>query len=113
MVGDSAYSVIELGLACRRRGVWLITPLRLDARLFAPAFARAAGTVGRPRVAGDRLPNLDVVPADPKTAWSRVAVRWYDGTGRELEIASGSALWYRNGMEPLPISMARASDESS
>ena len=61
------------------------------------------GTVGRPRVAGDRLPNLDVVLADPKTAWATVAVRWYDGAERALELASGTAVWYHNGMEPLPI----------
>ena len=103
VVGDSAYSVIELGLACRRRCVRLIAPLRLDARLFTPAPARVPGKVGRPRVAGDRLPNLDAVLADPKTAWSRAAVRWYDGADRELEIASGTAVWYHNGFEPLPI----------
>src|SRR3954465_1826518 len=61
VVGDSTYSVIELGLACRRHGVRLIAPLRLDARLFTPAPERTPGTVGRPRVAGDRLPNLDAV----------------------------------------------------
>ena len=103
VVGDAAYSVIELGLASRRRSVRLIAPLRLDARLFAPAPERAPGTVGRPRVAGDRLPNLDVVLADPETAWSSVAVRWYDGGDRALEIASGTAVWYHNGFEPLPI----------
>ena len=102
-VGDSAYSVIELGLSCRRRDVRLIAPLRLDARLFTPAPAKVPGKVGRPRVAGDRLPNLEVVLADPKTAWSRVAVRWYDGAERQLELASGTAVWYHNGMEPLPI----------
>ena len=103
VVDDSAYSVIELGLACRRRDVGLIAPLRLDARLFTPAPERAPGTVGRPRVAGDRLPNLDSVLSDPKTAWSPVAVRWYDGTDRVLEIVSGTAVWYHNGFEPLPI----------
>src|SRR4051812_34398283 len=103
VVGDSAYSVIELGLACRRRGVRLIAPLRLDARLFTPAPPRAPGTVGRPRVAGDRLPNLDLVLADPKTVWTKIKVRWYDGADRELELASGTAVWYHNGIEPLPI----------
>jgi hypothetical protein len=110
VVGDSAYSVIELGLACRRHGVRLIAPLRLDARLFAPAPERLPGTIGRPRVAGERLPNLDVVLADPTTVWARVAVRWYDGAERELEVASGSAVWYHNGMEPLPIRWALARD---
>jgi hypothetical protein len=103
VVGDSAYSVIELGLACRRHGVRLIAPLRLDARLFTPAPERLPGTIGRPRVAGDRLPNLDVVLGDPKTVWSRVPVRWYDGAERPMEIASGSAVWYHNGLKPLPI----------
>ena len=103
IVGDSAYSVIELGLACRRRAVRLIAPLRLDARLFTPAPERAPGTIGRPRVVGDRLPNLDVVLAAPETAWCSVAVRWYDGADRTLEIASGTAVWYHNGFEPLPI----------
>src|SRR3954452_14332912 len=32
VVGDAAYSVIELGLACRRHGARRIAPLRLDAR---------------------------------------------------------------------------------
>ncbi len=103
IVGDSAYSVIELGLSCRRRDVRLIAPLRLDARLFTPAPAKVPGRVGRPRVAGDRLPNLDVVLADPKTEWSGVAVRWYHGAEKALELASGTAVWYHNGMEPLPI----------
>ena len=103
VVGDTAYSVIELGLACRRRDVRLIAPLRLDARPFTTAPERAPGTVGRPRVAGDRPPNLDVVLADPKTEWTRVVVRWYDGADRALEIVSGQAVWYHNGMEPLPI----------
>jgi hypothetical protein len=92
LVGDSAYSVIELGLACRRRDVRLIAPLRLDARLFTPAPERERRTVGRPRVAGDRLPNLDVVLADPKTPWSSAAVPSYDGVDRALEIASGTAV---------------------
>jgi hypothetical protein len=41
VVGDSAYGVIERGLACRRRGLRLIAPLRLDARLLTPAPPRA------------------------------------------------------------------------
>jgi hypothetical protein len=103
VVGDTAYSVIGLGLACRRRDVRLIAPLRLDARLFTPAPPKVSGKVGRPRVAGDRLPNLDVVLVDPKTPWSSAAVRWYDGADRDLELASGTAVWYHNGFEPLPI----------
>jgi hypothetical protein len=112
VVGDAAYSVIELGLASRRRAVRLIAPLRLDARLFTPAPPRAPGAVGRPRVAGDRLPNLDAVLVDPKTTWSTVAVRWYDGADRPLEVVSGAAVWYHNGIEPLPIRWVLTRDPS-
>ena len=30
-------------------------------------------------------------------------MRWYDGADRALEIAGGTAVWYHNGFEPLPI----------
>jgi hypothetical protein len=103
VVGDQAYSVIELGLCGRRRGVRLIAPLRLDARLFAPPPPRLAGAVGRPRIVGDRLPNLSVVLTDPSTVWERVNLPWYGGGERVLEVATGTALWYHSGQEPLPI----------
>jgi hypothetical protein len=44
VVGDTAYGAIELGLACRRRDVRWIAPLRLDARLFTPAPERGPGS---------------------------------------------------------------------
>ena len=102
--------MIELGRACQRRAVRLIAPPRLDARLFTPAPERSPGTVGRPRVAGERLPDLDVVLADPKAARSHAAVRRYDGADRDLEIACGTAVWYHNGFEPLPIRWALVRD---
>lgn len=53
LLGDSAYSSIELGLACARQHVTLIAPLRLDANLFEPPPPRRPGQWGRPRVKGD------------------------------------------------------------
>jgi hypothetical protein len=103
VVGDQAYSVIELGLSCCRRGVRLIAPLRLDARLFAPAPTRRAGTVGRPRKVGGRLPDLAKLLSDPATAWEMATVRWYGGRERPLELATGTAWWYHPGSAPLPI----------
>ena len=103
IVGDQTYSVIELGLTGRKHDVRLIAPLRLDARLFAPPPQRAAGTIGRPRKVGDRLSNLDVVAHAPQTVWKPVELRWYDGSQRLMEIATGTALWYHSGHEPLPI----------
>ena len=53
LVGDSAYSVVELGLCCARYNVTLIAPLRLDACLYAPAPPRkpagaSSGPTARP-----------------------------------------------------------------
>lgn len=103
LVGDSAYSVVELGLCCAKYDVNLIAPLRFDARLFAPAPPRKPGTNGRPRVKGEELPKLSKVLEDPTTEWLRVQVKWYDGTQQNMEVASGTAVWYKGGLPVLPV----------
>jgi hypothetical protein len=103
VLGDQAYSVLELGRACTRHGVRLIAPLRLDAALYAPAPPREPGTNGRPRVKGERLLRLEQVLTDVHTAWQRVRVQWYNGRWRVLEVASATAVWYRIGQPVLPI----------
>ena len=70
VVGDSAYAALDF-LAATRTAATIITRLRLDARLFAPAPPRRPGQKGRPRVKGARLPTLAqraVDPADPVAA---------------------------------------------
>lgn len=103
VVGDQSYSCVELAHGCVRARVRLIAPLRMDARLYAPAPVRLPGTKGRPRVKGERLPKLDLVLADEQTSWQPVRLRWYDHTRRELEVATGTAHWYRLGQKVLPI----------
>ena len=103
VVGDQSYSVVELGNACAKRGVRLVAPLRLDAALYEPAPPRVAGTNGRPRVKGARLPKLYALLIDESTRWQRIRIRWYDARRRELDVTSGSAVWYRIGKPPLPI----------
>jgi hypothetical protein len=103
VIGDGAYSVIELGLTCVKQVVSLIAPLRLDAQLFAPPPPHKPHQMGRPRVVGKRLPNLSTVLNDPKTTWESLTVQWYGGTERKLEVTTGTALWYSTGTDPLPI----------
>ncbi len=103
LVGDRAYSVGALGLCCANQHVTLIAPVRLDARLYAPAPPRTPGTNGRPRVKGAELPKLSEVLDDPKTAWQCVQVQWYDGTEQSMEVARGTAVWYRIGVPVLPV----------
>lgn len=103
VLGDQAYSVVELGHACRRCGVRLIAPLRLDAVLHEAPPPRQAGTRGRPRLKGKRLPTLADRLADAATPWQPLRVRWYDGRVRWLQVSSGTSLWYRSGQPPLPL----------
>jgi hypothetical protein len=58
--------------------VHIITRLRLDAALYEPAPERIPNTMGRPRLKGARLPNLEQVLVDPQTQWQTIKVnRWY------------------------------------
>lgn len=112
VIGDGAYSSIELGLLAQDEHITLITPLRLDANLFAPAPPRQPGQKGAPRVKGEALPKLETLLAAPKTVWKRVALPWYDGRLRELDYCSGTALWYHSGKRPLPLRWVLTRDPS-
>lgn len=86
VLGDQAYSVVELGHACRRCGVRLIASLRLDAVLHEAPPPRQAGTRGRPRLKGKRLSTLADRLGDAATCWQPLGVRWYDGRVRWLQV---------------------------
>ena len=105
LVGDSGYAVLDLLHLCQSLSepVTLITRLRLDAGLYAPAPPREAGQMGRPRVKGPRLPTLKQLLAGPTLSWVGAPVAWYDGTTRTLELASQTAVWYHCGKPPVPI----------
>ena len=97
-VADSSYAAIELLAAVRRRRLTVVTRLRLDARLFDPPPPRRPGTLGRPRVSGARQPTLAERLADPGSGWRRVTVAgWYGRTERQVDLISGTALWYHPG----------------
>jgi DDE superfamily endonuclease len=111
LLGDTTYSAMALGHACRRRGVRLIAPLGLKACLHEP-LPPPTGKPGRgrPRKAGRALPKLAALRTDPATAWRPVAVAWSDGTTRTLELTSGTAWWSHTGEPPLPIRWALTRD---
>jgi hypothetical protein len=102
MVGDTAFAAIGF-LAAVRSYVSVVTRLRLDANLYAPAPPRRPGP-GRPPIKGKRLPTLTQVLHDASTIWQRHTVTlWYGRTNRIVEIATGTAVWYRSGSPPVPI----------
>jgi hypothetical protein len=94
LVADSAFAAIAF-LAAVGPHVCVVTRLRLDASLFAPAPPRRPGR-GRPRVKGRRLPSLSEYLRDPATVWRSHAVALCAARKqRRVEIASDTAVWYK------------------
>ncbi len=103
VVGEGTYAALEW-LGRVREHVTAITRLRMDARLYEPALPRKPGTMGRPRKKGERLPTLEEVLADPSTCWRRVRLsEWYGRGERDLEITTGTAVWFHGGLPVVPI----------
>jgi hypothetical protein len=105
-VADSGYAAIRLLARCIALPVpiTVITRLRLDAALYAPAPPRHPGQIGRPRQKGKRLPTLAAGAIDPTTDWQAVTVAdWYGAGKRAIALATDTAVWYHTGLPPVPI----------
>jgi hypothetical protein len=105
-VADGGYASLKLLDRCRslKRPITFITRLRLDAALYEPAPPRYPGQIGRPRLKGERLPNLSTVLEDPKRAWTPITVSsWYGGGERSVEIVSETAIWYSTGLPAVAL----------
>lgn len=105
-VADSGYAALAFLAACRawRKPVTVVTRLRLDAALYAPAPPRRPRQNGRPRLKGARLPTLAAIAAAPETAWVEVTVaRWYGAGERQVEVVTDTAVWYHTGLPPVPL----------
>lgn len=104
IVADGSYAVLDfLWKVSRLPSVSAVTRLRLDACLYDPAPAREAGKKGRPALKGKRQPKLAERLHHPETAWQKHTLSWYGGATREMEIASGIALWYQSPTPPVTI----------
>jgi hypothetical protein len=65
---------------------------------------RRPGQIGRPRIKGERLPNLCAVVEDPLTVWEPTEIAsWYGNEQRTVEIASQTAVWYSTGLPAVPV----------
>jgi hypothetical protein len=105
-VADRAYASLKLLDQCRKLSnpITFITRLRLDAALYEPAPPRRPHQIGRPRLKGERLPNLSEVAQDPTTVWKPTKIaNWYGSAQRTVEIASKTAVWYSTGLFAVPV----------
>jgi len=110
VVADSSFSALDL-IAAVRRLVCLVTRLRLDANLFAPAPPRRPGQLGRPPKKGRPLPKLAQTLASKATRWAKLSMPyWYGDQRCILEITTGTAVWRHAGSPPAPIRWALARD---
>jgi hypothetical protein len=103
VVADSSFAALDL-IAAVRHHVCLVTRLRIDANLFAPAPKRRPGQRGRTAKKGRPLPKLSKLLEKKTTRWTRLSMPyWYGDERCSLEIATGTAIWYHPGMPPAPV----------
>lgn len=106
VLADASFAAIDFlwRVSQRANPICVITRFRLDAALYSPAPARKEGQKGRPRKKGAQLPKLEQILDGSETVWKKLTVpNWYGEGPRVVEIVSDAAVWFHNGMPPLPI----------
>ncbi|WP_236601253.1 transposase [Ktedonobacter sp. SOSP1-52] len=104
IVADGTYAVLSFLLnVSRLPSASILTRLRLDACLYEPAAAREAGKRGRNALKGKAQPKLSARLTASTTQWKKHTLCWYGGTKREMELATGTALWYQSPVPPVAI----------
>jgi hypothetical protein len=105
-VADGGYASLKLLDRCRglAKPISFVTRLRLDAALYEPAPPRKPGQIGRPRLKGERLPNLSAVAEDRATMWTPIMVaNWYGSKKRTVEELSETAVWHSTGLPAVAL----------
>lgn len=108
IVADSSYASYSL-LDAIRHHVCMITPLRLDARLFDAPPPQPAGKRGharpgpKPKI-GKRQPTLKQRIEDKAIQCKTIVIpQWYGQSHKVMQIATGTALWYKSNDPLVPL----------
>lgn len=102
VIGDSAFAAVSLGHTCRRQGC-LVSRLLLNAQLYDEPTPQPRGKPGPKPKKGRRQPNLATRLAKGTLTWGDREVCWYGGERVTVALATGTALWHRDGEAPLPL----------
>lgn len=104
-VTDGGLTAVKMGLTCGalRQPVTWVSRLRLDARLHAWPGEQPKSKRGPKPKKGKRLKSLQARLDDSRTQWQKTEIDWYGGRKYTIEYATGKALWYTPGFDPLPI----------
>jgi hypothetical protein len=100
LIGDGGFTNIDLVLHCIGQKIEQIGRLRLDAALYDAPQEKPKGTRGRQAAKGARQISLKQRLADTNTIWKTVEITWYGGEQKNVQIATGTALWYVSGNQP-------------
>jgi len=105
LIVDGGLAAVKLGLRCCRLlvPVTYVSRLRLDAALYDPPAAAPAHKRGPKAKKVARQASLQARLSDPTSRWESVSLAWYGGSEREVDLASGTALWYTPREDPLPL----------
>ena len=103
VVADGAYTCYEL-LDALRQSVCLISPIRLDARLFNKPNENPAGKRGPKPKYGTRQITLTKRLEDGRVKWQEVTIpNWYGKENKKMLITSGKSIWYKSSFPTIEL----------
>jgi hypothetical protein len=102
IVADSAFATYLLANTCNDLKIELVSRMRLDARTFEFP-EKIVGKKGRNKLVGKRMPTFKKMLEDPTLSWKTYELPWYSGIKKQMEIITGTCLWYGYGIRPVPI----------
>jgi hypothetical protein len=103
LLGDGGFTSIELAQFWNQLQIEQIGRLRIDAVLHDFAPEQPENKRGPKPKKGKRQPSLKQRSIDPATTWASMTVAWYAGKQQDVEIATGTSLWYVAGNDPAPM----------
>jgi hypothetical protein len=103
LVVDGGFAAVELAHDCQRHRITLICRLRLDAALYDPPGPQPPSKRGPKPKKGARQRRLREWASSGETPWETIAVDWYGGQRREIQVFSRTGLWHTRGQDPVAI----------
>lgn len=103
IVADGAYTTYDL-LDSLRQKVCIISPLRLDARLFNPPTENPPGKRGPKPKYGARQLSLDKRLTDGRVKWEEIVIpNWYGESDKKMLITYGKSVWYKSSFPTVAL----------
>lgn len=104
VVADNGFQTAELYLVADKLGITLITRSRADINLYDPAPKNLPkGRRGPKPQKGAKQSKLPERVENKLLTFTPMKLIWYQQELIDVEYATGTALWYRDGVPPTPI----------